>query len=128
MWLNVLAALIALLIILSPYIGTSQHLNAVLDLRYIANIKGWYKPVVMGLGSLTLLYALYNIYLRKIRGILYIMTGLILVATSYFYNEESFAILPVKNTMLGGGIFFVFVASIVLVLIGVVQEFLLSSD
>src|SRR5262249_54032345 len=128
MAINVLALITAALLGLSPFITRFALLNQLLGLSNGPGIGGDYKWVVASLGGGTFLLSLYNLYIRRRSGMIFIVIGAASLVIGYFHNNEKFYTVPVHNLLFGGSEFLAFITSGLLVILGLVQEFLLGSD
>ncbi|MBI1747813.1 MAG: hypothetical protein HYR55_14665 [Acidobacteria bacterium] len=128
MVINGLVFFIAGLLAASPYVAHWAFLNQLLGFSTGPVIEGHYRLVLLGLGAGGVLMSAYNLYIGRRNGIPFIIIGAICLVTGYFHNDEKLQIIPVGNLLMGGAEFLAFVTSAMLILCGLVQEFLLGSD
>lgn len=126
--MNVIILITAAALALSPFITQWTTLNQMLGLENGIEIKGNYPWVLLGMGGMVLLLSSLKLYTGRSGGMMVIIAGVICLAVGYFHNDEKFAYVPVTHVLLGGGEFIAFVASVLLVLLGLLQEFLVGVD
>jgi hypothetical protein len=123
---NLLLAFLSLLLAGSPYISQIDAVNSYFQFRAVGNIRGSFEIFVISLGIGGVLFAFYNMFLRRKNGSPYLALGALVLVLSFFYNEENIP-LPLNNTLFGGELFFAFVVSFALAVTGLVVEWLVHN-
>lgn len=121
---NLLLAFLCLLLAASPYISQIEAINNYLNFRAVGNIRGNFEIFVISIGVGGVLFACFNMFLKKKNGSPYLAIGALVIVVAFFYNEEQIP-LPLNNTFFGGELFFAFVVSFVLAVTGLVVEWLI---
>ncbi len=122
---NILLSLISLALAASPYISRISYVNDYLHLRSIGNIHGSFEILVVSMGAIGFVFALYSMFLRRKNGAPYIVMGVLVLVIGFFYNEETIP-LPLSNTLFGGELFFASVVSFALAVTGLIVEWLVE--
>lgn len=128
MVINILAMITAALLALSPFLTQVPLINQMLGYNLGPLVGSGYKWGVAIMGGGVFLLSLYNLYIRRRSGMVFIVIGAVSLVSGYFYNDERFAAVPLNHVFLGGSAFIAFVASCMLILLGLAQEFLLDPD
>jgi hypothetical protein len=122
---NILLGLTSLILASSPYISGLTFINEQFHFNVVGNIAGNFKIFVLSVGILGFVFAVYNMFLRRKNGSPYIVIGVLVLVVSFFYNQETVPV-PMKNTFLGGELFFAFTVGFVLAIVGLAAEWLMQ--
>ena len=121
---NLLLAFISALLAAGPYISQIDFINNIFQYHAARNVSGGFQAFVIFVGGFGVCFAFFNMFLKKKNGAPYLALGALVLTVEFFVNAEKIP-LPLNNVLFGGESFFVFLASFVMAVTGLVVEWLL---
>ena len=121
---NLLLAIISALLAAGPYISQIDFINNIFQYHPARNVSGGFQAFVIFVGGFGVCFAFFNMFLKKKNGAPYLALGALVLTVEFFVNAEKIP-LPLNNVLFGGESFFVFLASFVMAVTGLVVEWLL---
>jgi hypothetical protein len=121
---NLLLVFVSALLAAGPYISQIDFINNIFKYNPDHNVGGGFQAFVVFVGCFGVCFAFFNMFLKKKNGAPYLALGALVLTVEFFVNGEKIP-LPAKNVLFGGESFFIFLASFVMAITGLVVEWLL---
>ena len=121
---NLLLAFVSALLAAGPFISQIDFINNIFHYHPAGNVVGGFQAFVIFVGGFGVCFAFFNMFLKKKNGAPYLALGALVLTVEFFVNGEKIP-LPLDKVLFGGESFFVFLASFVVAVTGLVVEWLL---
>jgi len=121
---NLLLAFSSAILAIGPFISQIDFINNTFHYYPDHNVGGGFQAFVVFVGCFGVCFAFFNMFLKKKNGAPYLALGALVLTVEFFVNGEKIP-LPMNNVLFGGESFFIFLASFVMAVTGLVVEWLL---
>ncbi len=122
---NILLGFISVILTFSPYLARNAYFDNLFRFQSLPNARNWFEGLVITLGSVGIGLSLFYTFIKKKNGSIHVLIAVVILMIGFFFNQERIP-LPMRNNLLGGEMFFIFLMSFTLAVAGAAVEWLMD--